>query len=36
LYLATTKPTIGMVLAQEDDAIEEHVIYYISQGLVGP
>lgn len=25
-----------MVLVQEDDAFYEHVIYYLSQGLVGP
>jgi hypothetical protein len=28
--------TIGMVLVQEDDMLEEHVIYYLSRGLVGP
>ena len=36
LYLATTESTIGMVLVQEDDALVEHVIYYLSRGLVGP
>jgi hypothetical protein len=30
LYLATTESTIGMVLVQEDDFLEEHVIYYQS------
>lgn len=25
-----------MVLVQEDDALTEHVIYYLSRGLVGP
>ena len=30
LYLATVESTIGMVLVQEDDALAEHVIYYIS------
>jgi hypothetical protein len=25
-----------MVLVQEDDMLEEHVIYYLSRGLVGP
>jgi hypothetical protein len=25
-----------MVLVQEDDLLEEHVIYYMSRGLVGP
>ena len=29
LYLATSDYTIGMVLIQEDDANDEHVIYYI-------
>jgi hypothetical protein len=36
LYLATAESTIGMVLVQEDDLLEEHVIYYLSRGLVGP
>ena len=36
LYLATAESTIGMVLVQEDDALAEHVIYYLSRGLVGP
>jgi hypothetical protein len=35
LYLATTESTIDIVLVQEDDLLEEHVIYYLSQGLVG-
>jgi hypothetical protein len=35
LYLVVTESTIGMVLVQEDDLLEEHVIYYLSQGLVG-
>jgi hypothetical protein len=35
LYLATAESTIGMVLVQEDDLLEEHVIYYLSRGLVG-
>jgi hypothetical protein len=30
LYLATSDYTIGMVLIQEDDANDEHVIYYLS------
>jgi hypothetical protein len=30
LYLATSEYTIGMVLVQEDDAHDEHVIYYLS------
>jgi hypothetical protein len=36
LYLAILESTIGMVLVQEDDLLEEHVIYYLSRGLVGP
>jgi hypothetical protein len=35
LYLVTAESTIGMVLVQEDDLLEEHVIYYLSRGLVG-
>jgi hypothetical protein len=30
LYLAASEYTIGMVLIQEDDAHNEHVIYYLS------
>jgi hypothetical protein len=30
LYLAASEYTIGMVLVQEDDARDEHVIYYLS------
>jgi hypothetical protein len=33
LYLAASEYTIGMVLVQEDDAHDEHVIYYLSQSL---
>jgi hypothetical protein len=36
LYLATGESTIGMVLFQEDYFLSEYVIYYLSQGLVGP
>jgi hypothetical protein len=36
LYLATYKSTIGMVLIQEEDAQQEHIIYYLRKGLVGP
>jgi hypothetical protein len=35
LYLDTTEYTIGMVLVQEDDVLEDHVMYYVSRGLVG-
>jgi hypothetical protein len=33
LYLATSDYTIGMVLVQEDDANDKHVIYYLSRSL---
>jgi hypothetical protein len=36
LYLVATESIIGMVLVQEDDMLQEHAIYYIIQGLVGP
>jgi hypothetical protein len=36
LYLVVKELTIGMVLVQEDYILEEHVIYYLRQGLVGP
>jgi hypothetical protein len=36
LYLAAAESTIGMALVQEDDPFSEYVIYYLSQGLVGP
>ena len=36
LYLIAAESTIGMVLVQEDDDLSEHVIYYLSRGLVGP
>jgi hypothetical protein len=35
LYLVVAETTIAMVLVQEDDALEEHVIYQLIQGLVG-
>jgi hypothetical protein len=34
-YLAVTESTIGMVLVQEDDFLEENVIYYLIRGLDG-
>jgi hypothetical protein len=34
-YVAATEMTIGMVLVQKDDMIEDHVIYYLVPGLVG-
>jgi hypothetical protein len=33
LYLVASEYTIGMVLVQEDDAHDEHVIYYLSRSL---
>ena len=33
LYLAASEYTIGMVLVQEDDNHDEHVIYYSSRSL---
>jgi hypothetical protein len=36
LYLAAAESTISMVLVQEDDALQEHIIYYLSQGLIRP
>ena len=34
LYLAASEATIGMVLVQEDDSLQEQVIYYLSRSLV--
>jgi hypothetical protein len=36
LYLVASASTIAMVLVQEDDDDVEHVIYYLSQSLLGP
>ena len=36
LYLTIAESTIGIVMVQEGDALCEHVIYYLSRGLVGP
>ena len=36
LYLATSESTIGVVLVQEDDKLQEHVVYYLSCALAGP
>jgi hypothetical protein len=35
LYMVIVESTIGMVLVQECDLLEEHVIYYLIRGLVG-
>ena len=34
LYVATSMETIGMVLVQEDEELQEHVIYYLSWNLI--
>ena len=34
LYVAASMETIGMVLVQEDEELQEHVIYYLSQNLI--
>ena len=36
LYLAASESTIGVVLVQEDDKIQEHVVYYLIHALAGP
>ena len=36
LYLAASESAIGIVLVQEDDNIQEHVVYYLSCALAGP
>ena len=34
LYVVASMETIGMVLVQEDEELQEHVIYYLSQNIV--
>ena len=34
--MAASESTIGVFLVQEDDKIQEHVVYYISSALAGP
>ena len=34
LYVAVCMETIGMVLVQEDEELQEHVIYYLSWNLI--
>ena len=34
LYVVSSNTTIGMVLAQENPNIQEHVIYYLSKSLI--
>ena len=36
LYLVAYESTIGVVLVQEDDKLQEHVIYYLSRALAEP
>ena len=36
LYLVASESTIGVVLVQEDDKLQEHVIYYLSRALARP
>jgi hypothetical protein len=36
LYLAATEYSIGMVIVQYDDELQDHVIYYLSRTLMGP
>jgi hypothetical protein len=36
LYISTSEGMIGMVLVQDDDALNEHVIYYLIRNLIGP
>ena len=35
LYLAASESTIGVVLIQEDDMLQENVVYYLSHALAG-
>ena len=34
IYVATSLETIGMVLVQEDEELQEHVIYYLIRNLI--
>ena len=36
LYLPASELTIGVVLVQEDDKFQEHVVYYLIYALAGP
>ena len=35
-YLVASELNIGVVLVQEDDKLQEHVVYYLSRALVDP
>ena len=34
LYVVASLETIGMVLVQEDEELQEHVIYYLTRNLI--
>ena len=34
LYVVASQETIGMVLVQEDEGLQEHIIYYIIRNLI--
>ena len=34
LYLVASHETIGMVLVQEDDDLQQHVVYYLNRNLI--
>ena len=36
LYLATSELMIRVVLVQEDDKLQQHVVYYLSRALADP
>ena len=36
LYLAGSELTIGVILVQEDDKLQDHVVYYLSRALAEP
>jgi len=36
LYLVAFESIIGVVLVQEDDVSQEHIIYYLSRSFTGP
>ena len=36
LYLVASKSTIGVVIVQEDDKLQEYAVYYLSCALDGP
>ena len=36
MYLAASESTVGVVLVQEDDMLQEHVVYYLSRALAKP